>query len=272
MKRQFFCFAVLGGLATCFTLSLGTVTQGAFSSVSDWTGLNNTSGGNNYVTSPPSSAGGTFQERAAATSYLSDPTLVGSANGLSGAFDFTENLSISGTLSFTNPNNDDPNIFFGFYDSTGVTSVNTSRLGLAFADQAVGQFRAQMQGGSGLAAPTTLTLDTNGSTAGGTAPLAAGTYAFSVTYTAATGAFAATVGPVSNSTILPPATFQVAANADKMDRFGFLQIASSNTLTPFTLNVTNFNYTGETQVPEPSSFVLLCIGGASLAARRRCQK
>jgi hypothetical protein len=269
MKKRYYQFAVAGGLAMCLVLSLCSASRAGFASVSDWTGLNNTSGGNNYVATPPSSAGGTFQERAAATSYLSDPSLVGSGVGLPNAFDFTEDLSISGTLSFTNPNNVDPNIFFGFYNSAGVTSVNTHRLGIAFADQAVNQFRAQMQAGNGAAAPTTLTMDTNGATAGGTAPLAAGTYAFSVTYTAATGAFAASVGPVSNSTTLPAGTFQVAGAADMLDRFGFLQIASSTTLTPFTLNVTNFNYTGETQVPEPTGLVLFCIGGVLIAARRR---
>jgi hypothetical protein len=215
--------------------------------LTDWTGVGNTSGTNNYVVTPATLAGGTFAERVAPSAHLSDATLVGSGTGSPSAFDFTENLSASGTLSFTNPNNVDPNIFFGFYSSAGSTSANTQRLGIAFSDQAANQFRGQMQAVNG-SAVTSLTLDTNGATGGGTQPLAAGSYAFSVSYVAATGLFTTSIGPVSYSTTLAAATFQAAGNADKLDRFGFLQLNATNTATTYALNVENINYTGESQV------------------------
>nr|MBA3484239.1 right-handed parallel beta-helix repeat-containing protein [Pirellulales bacterium] len=218
--------------------------------LTDWAGGGNTSSANNYVVASPTSAGGTFATRVTPSAHLSDASLVGSVAGSTTAFDFTENLSISGTLSFTNPSNVDPNIFFGFYNSAGTSSTNTHRLGIAFADSSAGFFRAQMQGVNG-AAVTTLNLDTNGATAGGTQPLAAGTHAFSISYTAATGAFTAAVGPVSFSTTLAAGTFQVAGNADKLDRFGFLQLNATNVETTYTLNVQDINYTGETQLQAP---------------------
>lgn len=216
-------------------------------SLSDWSGAGNTSGANNYVVTSPTTAGGTFQERVTPSAHLSDGSLFGSSLGSTTAFDFAESLAASGTISFSNPSNVDPNIFFGFYNSAGTTSVNTQRLGLAFADSAAGFFRVQMQAVNGTSV-TTFALDTNGTMAGGTQQLAAGSYTFNINYTAPAGIFTVTVGPMSFSTTLAATSFQVPGNADRLDSFGFLQLNTSNVATTYTLNIANISYTGETQV------------------------
>lgn len=272
---------------------VSTTTFAAFASLADWTGDNHAppdpgAEANNYAVNYPTatSAGGTFQTRRTRapvtpattppsstepinTAFLSDPTLKDSSVGLSTAYGFNENFSAMGTLSFANPNNVDPNFFFGFYASAGTTLANTQRLGLSFADSGVNFFRAQSNARGSTALSAVNTLSTTGAapspTNGPTAMIPDGTYPFSFSYVASTRVFSASVG-VNFRNITLPIGF-ASADADALTRFGFLQTGDQirlpgvlPTTTTFTFNVSDLKYSGNTRVPEPASWGLLGLG------------
>ena len=286
MRKKLIWLAVSGCLVMCLAPWLGSYATASTMTVADWTGDNNAppdpgAENNDYkiiveANMPRTSAGGQFQARrtrpAAAspinTAYLSDPTLGGSVVGLPTAFGFNEDFSAMGTITFANPNNLDPNIFFGFYAGTGTTLANTQRLGLSFADSGVNFFRAQSnaRGSTTLSAVNTLTT-TGAAPApanGPTAMMAGGTYPFSFSYTASTRLFAASVGPNFRNITLAPGF--ASADPDQLNRFGFLQtgdqiVASPpNPQPPFSLSVSELMYSGGTVIPEPASLALLFFG------------
>lgn len=258
---------VLQGVVSAYLVLSAVNAAYAAADLSDWVGVNSNPSNeveagaaqaNDYGVTSETSAGGVFQERrtrAAITdpvnpAYLRDETLVGSPVGLPNAFGFNEDFSASGTISFANSNNVDPNGFFGFYNSTTSTLGGTHRLGISMADSSTGFFRMQSNANNGSPGSTVVTnLNTTGTAAPGT-PVADGTYPFSFSYVASTRLFSASVGAVFRNITLAD-TF--ALSSDVLDRFGFLQTgdqidANGPTLTTYTLSISDITYSGNTVV------------------------
>src|SRR5687768_13933721 len=80
--------------------------------VSDWVGNDNTAGNNNYGVTGQSSAGGTFQVRHPGA-FIADTSLNGVPDG---TVSFSSPLSISGTLTFDESGEVDPNFWLGFFN------------------------------------------------------------------------------------------------------------------------------------------------------------
>jgi hypothetical protein len=190
------------------------------------------------------------------------------------AYGFAENLSASGTLSFSNPNAVDPSFFFGFYNNEPGTSAGIQRLGLSIGDLTPGAgnfFRVQGNvnaGVSGSSAAHTLTTTGAAPPTGqdpvGYAP--AGTYNFAFSYTAADDVntvpnearlFQASItnGTTTWSrSVTLPTSFAIS---DTLNSFGFLQFGDFVDAPPpepafsltYTFNVSNLNYTGDTDIP-----------------------
>jgi hypothetical protein len=265
--------------AACLVLSLETAAY-AVADLSDWVGANNAppdpqAEENNYTLgpgSPPTSAGGTFKARRTRINatipqsdfeaYLADQTLSGSTTGEDPTrYGFDEDLSMSGTFSFTNPNNADPQFFFGFYNSEPGTINGKQRLGLAVGDETTGVMRIQSQAASGGGTPITNTLTTTGaappSAHDPVGHVPAGTYSFDFDYTTADKMFSASI---SNGTTTWSRTIQLTPEVfvvpDVFDYFGFYQFGSTVAASPpaansltFTFNVSNIDYTGDTDAP-----------------------
>jgi hypothetical protein len=301
MKKTLTRLAVQAGLAIGLAACLGSCAVAATATVADWAGDNNAppdpgAENNDYrivitPNQPRTEAGGQFQARRTRptsgspinSAYLSDPTLVGSSVGLPTAFGFNEDFSAAGTLSFTNPNNVDPNIVFGFYASTGTTLGNTQRLGLSFADSGVNLFRAQSNARGSTSLANVNTLTTNGAAPspanGPTAQMPAGTYDFDFSYVAATRQFNASLTDGVTTwfrNIVLPAGY-ASADPDRLDRFGFFQSGDQVLASPpnpqpqYSLVVSELTYSGATLIPEPASITLLCLGIA-FWPRRRVQR
>lgn len=281
MNKPLVRLAWRGALAVFAMQLLTSVSFAALASLGDWAGDNNAppdpgAENNNYVVTSQTSAGGQFQARRTKPlsaspdnkAFLSDPTLKNSSVGLSTAYGFNEDFSATGTLTFTNPNNLDPNFFFGFYAGAGLASTNTQRLGLAFADSGVNFFRAQGTARGSTTLTTTNTLTTTGAAPspanGPTAMLAAGTYPFSFSYVASTRLFSASVGPNFRNVTLPVG--YASADPDALTRFGFIQFgdqvvaAPPNPQPPFTFTISDINYSGNSLIPEPATGMLLGLG------------
>jgi autotransporter-associated beta strand protein len=267
--------------AAAATLAFGsTVQAGPYADLSDWTGHDNappysagTTSNNNYTVTntgvPDSghsnSAGGVIEdrittgERSAASnySYLSDSSLA------TGALGFDRDMSLSATFTFSNPNNSDPNAFFGWYAPSridGITDVSqATRLGFTLADSSAGFMRVQAAAnrspdGTTTVATNTITADTNGAAAGGTAAIPDGTYTFLLSYTAASRVLALNVSNGTNtyfnSTTLPVGTNTLAANQNIFTNFGFVQHVAGTGVNgnTFNLQLSNVNYTGESLI------------------------
>ena len=234
---------VATGLAVSALLAFSSTTFAAFASLSDWIGIDNTAGANNYSVTSATSAGGTFADRRLNAASLSDHTLVG------GIFDWSSPLSMSGTVNFSNAF--DPVMFFGWYNSSNLNQ----RIGLGVANPvpAGGGIRWQTQSGNtGATGVVSQNLGANTTVS----TFAPGTYSFTFAYDGAghmTGTF---------DTLNFARNYAQPTNTDlNMDRFGFLQKSSvDDDLNTYTLNMSNINYTGESQVPEPSSLALLAAG------------
>lgn len=284
MKRFFTRVVVLCGLATCVALSTSSVAF-AVADLNDWVGFNNAPPdqdpndlygpeNNNYVVISQTSAGGTFQARRTRPSNmgglninlaeLSDRTLQGSLVDEPDRYGFTEDISASGTVSFSNPNGADPSFFFGFYNSEPGTGTGIQRLGLSVGDVTAGNFfRVQAAAGAGIAGSTSAnTLTTTGA-----APITAqdpinyapaGTYDFEFSYIGATRMFEASITDGTNTFFRTPITLPATFNvSDTLDSFGFLQFGETVDAPPpepafsltYTFSVSNIDYTGDTDVP-----------------------
>jgi hypothetical protein len=230
----------------------------AFANLSDWVGQNNTVPTNNYTVISPTSAGGTFQSRQSPVPsnpppenwYLRDDTLVG------GPFGYDDSLSMTGKITVNNPNNADPSWFFGWYRSTDIRF----RLGFGVADSSANNIRLQAQRGNG-GTITSLNLTTDGSNTATLAVTPNGTYDFTFTYVpGSSNNLTVQVDPTGSNWRRVNQTVNLAT-PDIFDRFGFLQLgnAAANQTT-FDVIFSDINYTGETQVPEPGSLAVLCIG------------
>jgi hypothetical protein len=275
MKSSIIRYAICLFCGICLVLSAGTTVYGV-ADLSGWVGQNNAppdpeAEENNYTLglgSPPTSAGGTFKARRTRPSatvpvneaYLADQLLEGSTTGEEPTrYGFDEDLSLSGTFSFTNPNNADPMFFLGFYNSEPGTPAGKHRLGLAVGDESAGLMRIQSQAGNGV------TQITNTLTTTGAAPptahdpighVPAGTYSFDFDYTATGRMFNASISDGTTTwfrNVELPAAFNVP---DLFDSFGYYQFGNTVTATPpasnsvtFTFNVSNIDYTGDTDAP-----------------------
>jgi hypothetical protein len=133
--------------------------------MTDWTGENSNPSNttfqvvttaNNYGLISPTSVGGTLQSKIRYDSggtgeptvtpenpvdaqhvYFSDPTLV-DGNGDPLVLDFTKPLHMDGTITFNSPTNTEPNVLFGWYNSTDTRH----RIGLGISN------RTEAQGGA----------------------------------------------------------------------------------------------------------------------------
>ena len=203
-------------------------------SLTDWVGIGNTTSPNNYVVTSTTSAGGTFAERRLTAASLSDQTLAG------GTFDWNNPLSMSGTVQFTSGY--DPVFFFGWYDSTNLNE----RIGLGAANPVPAGAGTRWQTQSGNTAATgVVSQDLNTSTTNST--FAPGTYNFTFSYDGA-GHMTGTLGTLNWAR-----NYAAPTNQDlNMNRFGFLQKSTADDdVHTFVVNVSNINYTGETQVSAP---------------------
>jgi hypothetical protein len=261
-----------------------SVAHAAHADLSDWTGNGNTTPPNSYVVIPPSSAGGTFRARMTPAApagtftpayYLSDSTLT------DGPLGFDDSLSMFGTMTFSNSNNTDPSWFFGWYSSTDYRS----RLGISAAQALqfptipADAFRMQVAWGSGEPAVTALTtrpITYDNSNLSSRATIPGGTYDFTFEYTP--GNLTVHIDP--NGTDWRRVDLPVPQTTpDVFDRFGFLQVETAVGPTPlmdvatFQMVMSDFHYTGNSTVPEPSTSLLagVCLLGLR-AGRRRSRK
>jgi hypothetical protein len=207
----------------------------ASADLSDWVGIGNLNGANDYVVTSATSAGGIFAERRAVAASLSDHTLLG------GTFDWNSTLAMSGTIQFTGAF--DPVFFFGWFDSTNPNE----RIGIGAADPSPAGSGVRWQTQSGNAAATGIVSQNfTGSTA--TSKFAPGIYSFTFNYDGA-GHMTGTFGTINFAR-----NYSAPTNPDlNMDRFGFLQKSSTDDdAHTFIVNVSNINYTGETQYSPPA--------------------
>jgi len=117
--RTFFVRLLSGSAVAICALQFATSRSLAVDTMADWVGLNNTTGLNNYSVISDTSAGGQFESRVnfvndptqSAMYYLGDPTL-------STPLDYSQELHMSGTVTFNTPTNNNHNWFFGWYAST----------------------------------------------------------------------------------------------------------------------------------------------------------
>lgn len=283
MTRPLTRVAIFCGLATCVALSTNSIAY-AVADLSGWVGFNNAPPDqdpgdlygpeeNNYTVTSMTSAGGTFKARRTRTTnmggtninkaFLADPSLQGSLIDEPDRYGFTEDLSASGTLTFSNPNGADPSFFFGFFNSEPGTTAGIQRIGLSVGDVTAGNFfrvqAAANAGVSGTSSANTLTTTGAAPPTGqdpvGYAP--AGTYDFEFSYIGATRMFEASITDGTNTFFRSPITLPAQFNvSDTLDSFGFLQFGdlvsaippAANSFT-YQFSVSNIDYTGDTDVP-----------------------
>ncbi len=254
-----------------------SIALSALASLSDWTGNRNTEATNDYSVLSPTSVGGTFQSRKSPAPispffvenwHLRDASLQG------GPLGFDDALSMSGRITIANPSSADPSWFFGWYSSTDYRF----RLGFA-AVQAVNMppnaIRMQIVRGNGGAA-TALNLTNDGTSSALKAVTPDGTYDFTFNYTpGASNNLTAHIDPTGTDWRRVNQTVNLAT-PNVFDRFGFLQIGSApsgNTVldaATIQMIVSDLNYTGETQTPEPpASTLAMCCLIATLCRRSR---
>jgi hypothetical protein len=246
---------------------------GAFADLSGWAGLNNVGGGNNYGLISTTSAGGTLQPRVATGgAYFADTSLVGGALTQATTFQAYGTMSFDANTSSTPPDSItvvDPVIRIGFFDTSklnnaALTTADANQL--LFADQSLTEFRVQLIGS-------------------GSSPVASqGTYEFRLEYDTVW----ANASQPSGDNRIRLAFFSAGADvltasplfslddgrggAFSSDAFGIFQPGIGNVESPtYSVVLSNLTYTGMTAVAvaEPSSCVLITIGGLLMASRRR---
>jgi hypothetical protein len=271
-SRRF--FQVCGAMALCSMAP--SVALSALASLGDWSGNKNSESTNNYSVLSPTSVGGTFQSRKSPAPpspffvenwYLRDASLQG------GPLGFDDALSMSGKITISNPSSADPSWFFGWYSSTDYRY----RLGFA-AVQAVNMppnaIRMQLVRGNGGAA-TAFNLTDDGTNSSLKAVTPDGTYDFTFAYTpGATNNLTAHIHPTGTDWRRVNLTLNVST-PNVFDRFGFLQIGTAASTTNPALDaatiqmiVSDLNYTGETQTPEPSASLLAATWLVASLVRR----
>jgi hypothetical protein len=256
MKKKLASFSLLCGIATLIGLMIPSAAFAGFAGIGDWVGIDNMAGANNYDVITRTSAGGTFADRRLNAASLSDHTLEG------GSFDWNSPLSMSGQVSYSS-SVFDPVMFFGWYNSSNLNQ----RIGLGVANPvpAGSGIRWQTQSGN-TGATGVVSQNLGANTTVSTFP--PGTYSFTFNYDG-DGHMTGTFGSLNFAR-----NYAVPTNQDlNMDRFGFLQKATADDDShTYTLRIHELNYTGETQIPEPASVLLLALGSMFAAgARRRWQ-
>ena len=232
MKKQFTLSAALGCAATCIALSLGSVAFGV-ADLSDWIGIDNMAGANNYALTSSTSAGGTFADRRLNAASLSDHSVGGSP------YQWNSPLSMSGTVTFSNAF--DPVMFIGWYNSNNLIE----RIGIGVANPVPAGTGIRWQTQSGNVAGTGV-LSQNFTASTTTSTFAPGTYSFTFEYDGSghmTGMF---------DTLAFARNYALPNNALlNMDRFGILQKSNADDdVNTYTFSISNLNYTGDTQISE----------------------
>jgi MYXO-CTERM domain-containing protein len=220
--------------------------------LSTWAGNDNTSPPNSYTVTSQTSAGGTFQTRFPGGAYLADTSLNGVQDS---TLPFDAGVSVSGTLTFAEGAEIDPDFWIGFFNRgpDGEPSRAEPQLVISPADNgADGSFRWIIRTDNGDQAPLTNFLIGS--------PIANGTYPFTLSYSG--GTVSASVGGSSTS----GTTTEVAGAT--FDSFGFAQ-PPANAAGSFSLSIENITYTGQTDVPEPAGLALLGVAGLFALRRRR---
>lgn len=237
----------------------------AVDTMADWMGANNVTLNNNYTVISPTSAGGQFQgvipvdPNVAATYYLGDQTL-------SQTLDFTTELHMTGTMTFSNPNGILPNLLFGWYSSLdtrhriglgfsnlttlpGVPQADHLRVDLGYAATGGNRFPFVSADGTQTDSITNSILPN-------------GTYPFTFDYVPAAsgpgGMMSATVGDFFHTT-QPLTTQPWDLDLFQLDSFGFQQRYRSSFPGhegPYNLTISNVTYTGGTaaEVAIPGDF------------------
>jgi hypothetical protein len=267
----------------------------AVDTVADWTGENTNAANrtfttvttaNNYGIISDTSVGGAVQSKLdfgpenfgsnnEQHVYLSDPTL-------ETPLDFTSELHMSGTITFSSPTATEPNFFFGWYSS----SDTGHRIGLGVSNSVEPGFSAEanylrMDLGYGASGGNKFYFASGDGTlnqANHNSVLDSNTYPFTFDYVPQAGggiggSMSATVGAYHFS-ISPMDTQPWDLDFFSLDRFGIVQrrttSTSNNGSATWNVVFANMTYTGGTPIagaPVPPDFNASgTVGGADLAA------
>jgi hypothetical protein len=234
-------------VAIAVVSSITAASFGANADLSGWVGTNNTAAPNNYSVISTTSAGGAFNDRPPADAFLSDDSLTVDP------IDWSTEVHMSGTMTFSSTIAVDPTLFFGWYNS----ATPKYRIGFGFAD-AIGsdptklrimtQSTAASAGGTGI---TSQGIFGSGSTAtiNAASTLPSGTYAFTFDYDSdghMTGTFGVDANNVPQTWARNFAFPAFYGNDLNMDRFGFYQNTAAGSTGAFNVTVSNITYTGQT--------------------------
>jgi hypothetical protein len=262
----------------------------AVDTMADWTGQNSNAGNttfqvvttaNNYGLISDTSVGGDIQSKVNFHSpldpsvtvvdehhiYFSDPSLEG------GPYDFTTPLHMEGTITFNSPTDTEPNLLFGWYNSTDTRH----RIGLGISNRAAsagGAIANTLRVDFGYAStsypnpnppPTNLgnkfyyvSTDGNQPSDSVNSVVPNGTYPFTFDFVPGNlggpggGSMSATVGDFFK-TVQPLETDPEDNDFFTFDRFGFVQRTTgnitNNPLNTYNIVFSNVDYTGGTDAP-----------------------
>jgi len=260
-------------------------------------------GNNNYGIIDSTDAGGTFQANFGANGtanptstsqlvntyayYFGDTHLTpgdsvhSATSSLTGVYGYNlsyDNLSATGSITFSNPNNADPSFEIGFFNDTfknatlgqKIAWTNYVGIGFGFGNQGTGQFRLQANGtGSTVVNDGTYDFTLAYTAPGSTSTSANGTDTISFYLSGDNGIPADLVATATASVPVNNEPSSASYSANLYD-FGFYQTRTGSAQTStFNVSLGNLSYTGESNaiVPEPAEAGLLGI--VSLAALRR---
>lgn len=241
--------------------------------LSDWVGLNNTVGGNNFGLIDSSTVGGLVRARNSDPAYFADLSLAAPAVGGVLAFNPPSNTSLDGAqfkvrLTTNNPDNNvyDPSMVIGYFSNTatGISGapnlgVPQLRAGFTLADNGspAGSFRIQVVGGGPNQGTSNIGV------------LNAGTYDIVVDiYPGTSDNVQVRVYDLSG-TLLMQGSRSLTTSAS-FDSFGILLPGGTGTTNDaFPLTLTNIEYTGMS-IPEPAT--LGALAGIALVGLRRSRK
>lgn len=295
------CHFVLGMYlaATAVAIQLPATTANAADTMADWVGQN-TQGStwapdNNYGVISPTSVGGQFQSKINFSgavpgdiSSVNEPFIYLADQALAGpALSFASELHMSGTITFNNSEETEPNLCFCWYNKDNTAK----RIGLGISNLSVAQGGAEagyLRVDFGYAAlPSNffsfVSDDGTGDQTNFNSLIPNGSYPFTFDYVPQAGGgpggmMSATIGVGGEyfRMVAPLPAEPWDAEPAALDRFGLVQRSTGSTtqLGKYNLVFSNVTYTGGTPVPEPTTFAH-CVAWALVGycgLRRRCMR